>query len=173
MASGTLIPCYWDGAHFIPTGPGHVARADREFGRGEVVTLTRWEPRSQRSHNHQFAEVHEAWQNLREADGMQFPTPEHLRKHALIMCGYATRTDYPCGTKAEAQRWAHRLSGMDAYAVVTISETVVTVWQAESQSTRAMGKRRFQESKTAILNWLADRIGTAPETLTANAGRAA
>ena len=48
---------------------------------------------------------------------------------------------------------------MDEHAVVLISEAVVSVYTAQSQSFRAMGKERFQASKDAVLEALADMIG--------------
>jgi hypothetical protein len=41
----------------------------------------------------------------------------------------------------------------------------VTVLTALSQSRRAMGKKRFQASKDAVLAFVAELIGTSPATL--------
>jgi ABC-type nickel/cobalt efflux system permease component RcnA len=48
---------------------------------------------------------------------------------------------------------------MDDFAVVTVSEAVVTVYTAKSQSMRAMGKKAFAESKEAVLRILSEMLG--------------
>jgi hypothetical protein len=42
---------------------------------------------------------------------------------------------------------------------------VLTRWTAESQSLHEMGKERFQESKSRVLDILAEMIGVDPTTL--------
>lgn len=113
--------------------------------------------------------MNEAWQNLPENMVEQFPTSEHLRKWCLIRAGYAEHRNIVAANKAEAQRLAAFVKPMDSYAVVTVRECVVTVYTAESQSMKAMGKQRFQESKDAVLSLLAAMIGTDPVEI----GRAA
>ena len=45
---------------------------------------------------------------------------------------------------------------LDGYAVTVVDGRVAYCLTAESQSLKAMGGRRFQDSKQAILDWLAD-----------------
>ena len=54
---------------------------------------------------------------------------------------------------------------MDEFAIVTVSEAVVNVWTAKSQSVKAMGKKDFQASKDAVMAILAEMIGTARAAL--------
>ena len=64
-------------------------------------------------------------------------------------------------------RLAARMSG---YAVTEVQGTVAYCHTPLSQSQRAMGGKVFQESKQAVLEWLADLLSVTPEAL-ANAGR--
>ena len=166
------IPFQWQGDAFTPM-PGFGKRCDELFVVGQVYRLVEQEDRSAASHRHYFACINAAWENLNEEAVRRFPTPEHLRKFALIRAGYATSVDFPCASRAEAVRWASRLESQIDYAVVTVSEAVVTVWTAKSQTARAMDKATFQASKDAVLDIIAALIGTDPATLSANAGQAA
>lgn len=142
---------------------------------GEIVTVSIERGRSMNSHRHQFAFVREAWQNLPEAL-MEMPwaeTAETLRKHALIATGFHQTYTLDCGANATAQRVKTALvsaeAGKHGYALGRVRGPVVTIWTPESQSLRSMGGARFQESKTAILDWMAAQIGVTPERLRAQA----
>lgn len=162
------LPFTWNGEAMIPAR-GFAKRCDAEFTIGMAYNLEAVEQRSAKSHAHYFAAINEAWQNLPEDQADRFPTSEHLRKWCLIRAGFAEQRQIVAASKAEAQRLAAFVKPMDSYAVVTVRDAVVTVWTAESQSQRAMGKERFQASKTAVLELLALMIGTDPVEL----GRAA
>lgn len=148
---------------------GFVALANKEFVVGEVYTLDIADPaRSMASHRHFFASVYDAWLNLPEAETQRFPTADHLRKYALIRAGYRDERSIVCGSKAEAVRVGAFVKPMDDYAVVAVSEAVVRVYTAKSQSPRAMGRKVFQESKDAVLGVLADMIEVSREQLLFN-----
>lgn len=138
---------------------------------GETVFVTIERVRSDNSHKHQFAWVKDAWANLPEhlQDRRWAETPETLRKHALIATGFFNTYTLDCGASATAQRVKGALVAAEAkaegYAVGQVKGPVVTVWTPQSQSYRAMGRERFQESKTAILEWIAAQIGCSPEDL--------
>lgn len=168
----TPLPFRWDGEAFAPL-PRFVKAADREFVVGEVYRLAPIEDRSMLSHRHYFAAIREAWQNLPETEGERFPTPEHLRKHALIRTGYRDEKTFVAASKADALRLAAFVRPMDEYAVVTVSEAVVRVWTAQSQSVRAMGKKAFQTSKDDVLAFLEGMVGVGPGELMQQAGKAA
>lgn len=144
---------------------------------GEIVFVTIEHGRSGRTHKHQFAWLKDAWQNIPD-DLMGMPwaeTPETLRKHALIATGYHQTYTLDCAHEATARRVKAALvaaeAGKHGYAIGRVRGPVVTIWTPESQSTRAMGGKRFQESKTAIMDWIADKIGVTSEEL--KNGRAA
>jgi hypothetical protein len=165
--SAPPVPCVWlnhEGV-FRPTG-NYGALAAKHYGDGEVVALVPHEDRSFSSHRHFFAVVREAWLNLDEADTERFATPEALRKYALVRTGYRDERTIACASKAEALRVAAFVRPMDPYAVVTVSEAVVRVWTAQSQSTKAMGAKDFQRSKDDVMGFLAQMIGVDPASLT-------
>lgn len=138
---------------------------------GETVIVSIERLRSGPSHRHQFAWVSKAWLTLPESVQMMpwAETPETLRKHALIATGYSNSVTVDCGKNAAAHRVKAALIAAETrahgYALAQVRGPVVTVWTPESQSYRAMGGKRFQESKTAILEWVAAQIGVLPEAL--------
>lgn len=142
-----------------------------DLSEGEVVHVTIERGRSENSHRHQFAWLRDAWLNLPEDCQMQpwAETPETLRKHALIATGFHHVTVLDCGAKATAQRVKAALVAAEAkahgYALGQVRGPILRVWTPESQSMRAMGGERFQESKAAIMDWIADQIGCQPEQL--------
>ena len=165
MSETPPVRMTWDGEAFVPETQYQAKLCDRYFVVGERYQLVEHHDRSSRSHRHFFACVNEAWQNLPEDLAERFPTSEHLRKYALIRAGYRDERSIVAASKAEAQRMASFVKPMDEYAVVTVSEAVVTVYTAKSQSTRAMGKKTFQESKEAVLDVLAALIHVDRDTL--------
>lgn len=144
-------------------------RADLAYVVGETYRLVEHHDRSQSSHNHYFALINEAWQTLPDHMLDEYPTAEHLRKKMLIRCGYADERSIVCASKAEAQRVAAFVKPMDDYAVIAVREAVVRVYTAQSQSTKAMGATVFQESKTKVIDAIADLLGVDADDL----GRAA
>lgn len=165
MSTDTPVLWRWDGEAMHPLSQVWAKRADQQFVIGETYRMEAREERSARSHSHYFACVHEAWMNLPEHEALRYPTAEHLRKYALVMTGYRDERTIACASKAEAERVAAFVRPMDDYAVVSVREAVVRVWTAKSQSVRAMGKKPFQESKTKVLDFLADLIGADPTSL--------
>lgn len=166
------IPFVWDGEAMVPAERFR-KHCDKEFVVGLEYPLVIHESRSRASHNHFFASIEEAWLNLPEHLQEHFPSSEHLRKYALIKSGYADNRSIVCASKAEAQRLACFIKPMDAYAIVSAHEATVTVWTAQSQSHKAMGKAVFQKSKDDVLDIIAGLVGVKPQTLAQEAGQAA
>lgn len=137
---------------FVPASDYWSRRADLIYVVGETYQMVPHEDRSQATHNHFFASIGNAWQNLPDAMLDEYPTAEHLRKKMLVKCGYADERSIVCASKAEAQRVAAFIKPMDEYAIVVVREAVVRVYTAQSQSTKAMGRKLFQESKQAVLD---------------------
>lgn len=167
-----MILYRWQGDAMEPL-PRFREECDREFVVGQIYRLDVYEERSHKSHAHYFACIADGWQNLPENLAADFPTPECLRKHALIRSGYADKRTFVASSKAEALRIAAFIRPLDEYSIVTVDGAMVTEYRAQSQSQRAMGAKTFQASKDAVLNYIAGLIGTTPATLAANAGRAA
>lgn len=159
--NGTLVPV------------GDAARdAVAKLAHGASVMVEINSPRSQKSHAHQFAWIASAWASIPE-DMAELPwaaTPETLRKHALIATGYHQCVTLDTGNGTAARRIMAALRDAEyrahGYAVGKVDGLMVRIFTPESQSVRSMGNDRFQKSKTAILEWIADKIGVAPEELT-------
>src|SRR4051794_8892538 len=167
------IPFRWDGDAMVPVSQHWARRSDASYAIGEVYNLIAHEERSSVSHRHYFAEINEAWRNLPEHLAEAYPTPEALRKFALIKAGYADPHPFVCNSRAEALRLAAYLKPVDTYSVVTVKDAVVTRYTAQSQSQRAMGAKTFQASKQAVLEIVSEMVGVSAEVLRANAARAA
>ena len=167
------IVCAWDGEHLTPVGQTWARRADAQWVVGERYYVEIRQERSQASHRAYFASINEAFQNLPEDVAERFPSPDALRKYALIKAGYCNSDSIVAGSKAEAQRLAAFVRPREQFAVVTVKDAVVTVYTAHSQSVRAMGKAYFEKSKAAVLDIVAQMIGTTAPALERNAGAAA
>lgn len=157
----TLLFRYEGEGEFRAASTYHARRADLAYVVGEVYPLQVEQQRSQATHNHEFAAIADMWASLPERyrDEPWAQSPEHLRKYALIRCRYCDTQTYACGSRAEAERWARNLRPLDEYSIVTVEGTTVYRFTAQSQSRKAMGAKLFQESKTAILEFIEDLIG--------------
>jgi hypothetical protein len=176
MRSNDLIRVVWTGLALEPDGNFAMHQLHDRLGAGEVINVDLDPDRSEKSHKHQFAFVRTAWQTLPdELKTMPYAkNADTLRKHALIETGFCDTEMLPVGCPRRAERVATSLSRvavrLHGYAVTNIEGTVVYCHTPHSQSQRAMGAAAFQDSKQAVLEWLAGLIGVTPDQL-ANAGR--
>jgi hypothetical protein len=165
--SASPLPFMYEGDGRFAALPRAKAACAEHYGQGEVVMLAPVEERSEVSHRHEFVWLKDAWASLPEHLAAEYPSPEHLRKRALIATGWALMRDYACASRAEATRLAATLKAeLDEYVVIQLQDTVVRVFRAKSQGYRKMNREDFQASKTAILEWVAGLIGVTPEQLT-------
>lgn len=170
-----MIRCRWNGEALLPVGHYGLSAAREQMQPGDTVIIAIDHPRSPNTHNHQFAEVADAWRHLPEAvQNMPWAAnPDTLRKHALIVTGFHNVETVDAGSKAAAERVAALLSrhatAAHGYAITRAKGPLVTCWTPVSQSMRAMGAKDFQRSKEAVLNWIAAQIGVTPEQLEGNA----
>lgn len=142
------------------------ALCDREFVIGEIYRLSENEEASDETRGHYFACIRRAWDNLPEALMQEYPTPEHLRKKALILCRYANMAQYACDNESDALRQAAFYAPLLDYSIITTKGNVVTVLSAKSQSRSAMpGKGDFQKSKQDVLEFCASLCGLTVEQL--------
>lgn len=167
------LPFKWNGETMEPANPHWARRADALYAIGETYLMEPHEQRSRATHNHQFAEVAEAWKNLPEKWAARLPTPEHLRKYALIKAGYADSRTFVAASAKQARDLVAFLRPSDEFSIVTADAATVTIWTAQSQSQRAMGKARFQASKQAVLEVISAMIEVTPAALRDNTARAA
>lgn len=168
MISGPIV-MRWEGDVMRPLGR-FAAEADRRYVIGQAYAMDEIQERSSASHAHYFAVLKEAWQSLPETLTDRFPTPEHLRKFALVKAGFRDERTVLCGSRAEAQRVAAFIAPMDEFAVVSVSGTAVILLTPKSQSMRAMGKTDFEASKAKVLEVIADMLGVEPDRLSSAAG---
>lgn len=170
--STTPITYTWDGDAMIPLA-NLARRCDQLFVVGERYRLEEVNERSMVSHAHEFAWLADAWKTLPEDLAALYPSPEHLRKRALIQAGFYNEEIIDVGTKAGALRVAAYVRGRDDFAYVVVRGTVVVVRTAKSQARKAMNRKEFQESKQAVLEIVSEMIGVSPQALAAETGRAA
>lgn len=174
--SNIPIAFEWTGDEMTPLRGRQTDLANARYIVGKRYALVEWEERSLASHHHQFAWLHDAWMNLPDEISVKFSTPEHLRKHALIMTKWCDVTEFPCNSESEADRVMAVVQHYDNYCMVTRHETLVTVYTARSQKMRgegAMTKAEFQQSKSDILEYVAALLQVEPKTLLENGGMAA
>lgn len=159
MATAPLLLRYEGEGDFRVMSNYWAARADKEFVVGEVYKMVEHHDRSDASHNHYFAAVKNGFDNLPDHMKGEYPTVEHLRKKALIRCGYRNERDIVLSSMAEAERVASFMRPMDDYCIVVPVNCVVRVWTAKSQKKSAMDAREFQQSKTDVLDFIDDLLG--------------
>lgn len=164
--------CEWTGEGFRPLGRS-AREADAQFVIGQRYRLAEIEERSQSSHNHEFAWLAEAWRNLPEDLTDEYPSPEHLRKRALVQAGYYDEQIIDAGSNAAALRVAAAIRVRSEFSLVIVRGPIVVIRDPKSQSRRAMGNKLFQESKSAVMEIVSNLIGVAPDELRREAGRAA
>lgn len=163
----------WNGDAFVP-GRGYWAgKCNERFAVGHRYAFEEVLERSSNTHRHYFAAVHEGWKNLPEIWAQEFKTSEHLRKHCLIKAGFCDMQVLLCDTEDDALRFATFMQASAGYDVVVATDFTVTRCTAHSQSYRAMKKDEFQRSKVAVLDLIAEMIGTSRDALEANAEAAA
>jgi hypothetical protein len=155
----------WNGEAFDPASGYWRRMANDHLVVGQRYRMVEEAERSGASHNHEFAWLKEAWNSFPDALLDQYPNTEILRRHGLIAKGYCTMVQHTCKSGPEAERLATIIRPYDTYAIVRQRGSVVTVYRAVSQSKRAMGPRQFQESKTALMEFVGDLLGVDPETL--------
>lgn len=159
-----LFRCVWRDGALVPE-PRFARWCDEQFGEGEVIQLERHEDRSTQSHNHYFASVKTCWDNLPDHEiENRFPTPDALRKWALIRNGYCTESSVVCDNNEQANIIA-AFMGKREGEIIVVKENVIKKYVAKSQSYAAMDKQEFQESKVLVLDTLAELIAVTRKRL--------
>lgn len=141
--------------HATPDGRWSSRLAERTRTSSHAYRLIVAAERSAASHRQYMASVQEAWANLPEHLAEHFPSPDHLRKWALIKTGF-------CNIQKIVGK--HRIA-VNGYSVVTVEDGVATIYTAKSQNYSAMPKKEFEASKKAVLDLLADVVGVTAEEL--------
>jgi hypothetical protein len=174
MARARPVLFRWNAAtHSMVANRRFEQMAASEYRDGEEYPMVVQEMRSAVSHNHYFAAVNDGWNNLPESIADDFKTSTHLRKWCLVQTGYANEKTVVCDSQAEVTRLVRTCCMLDEFAVLKVSGNVVKIFTPLSQSNTHMDKKTFQESKQAVLDKIAELIGTSAETLSDNAGQSA
>lgn len=160
----------WRDGVFVPENR-LASYCDETFGEGEVVTFERHEDRSMASHNHYFACIQTAWDNLPNAEE-RFPTPESLRQWALIRSGHCTENTIVLDTPEQAAVVAGFMGNSEG-TIIVVRNNIIKKYTAKSQSMKAMNKDEFQRSKVDVLDTIAELIAVTRKRLEHNAGAAA
>lgn len=168
MTDAPPIRFAWDGESLAPAGPHWARLADRHYVIGEQYMMVEHHDRSAASHRHYFALLNDAFANMPEDMADRFATVEHLRKYALVRAGFCDERTFVAASKAEAARLAAFMRPLDEYAVIAVNEYAVKVYTAQSQSTTAMGKKRFNDSKNRVLDIVSQLIGVSVDDLSKN-----
>lgn len=143
----------WNGDCMVPEAR-FLPLCNKQFVVHEVYPLMPVEARSMKSHNHYFASIHSAWENLPEAIAKRYPTAEALRAKALVETGFCHERDYVCDTPAKATYLARIIRNYSEYSVIRIGGKVVKVFEPKSQSIASMSPEEFKASKEAVLDWI-------------------
>ncbi|MGQ3671833.1 hypothetical protein ACT6QG_05495 [Xanthobacter sp. TB0136] len=165
------IPMQWDGEALRPVSPYWAREADKHYVVGDKYPMAPEYGRSVASHNHLFAWLEPAWHSLPECYGDErwAETPETLRKHALIKCGFHHTTILDIGAKAPAIRVRDALQAAETklhgYAIGMVRGPIVQIWTPESMSKKHMDRARFQQAKQAIMEWIADILSVSTADL--------
>lgn len=143
----------WTDADTMVPVERFVPMCRRQFVVGQEYALEPVAERSMKSHNHYFATLSEMYDNLPEPVAKRFPTFDHFRGWCLVQTGFAHEKVYACDSNKLARQLAAGIRSFAEYAVISISDNVVHVFEPMSQSIAAMGGGdRWRESKEAVLN---------------------
>jgi len=154
----------WDGKAMIPL-PRFNALVRKQYTINDTYFLSVHEERSTASHRHYFACINEAWRNLPEKKVATYPTPEHLRKWALVRAGYYNERSIVCTSDDQADAVIAMIEALDEYAVIVAKKGTVKVFTAISQSVDNMTKEKFERSKQDVLAVLSEVIGVTTQQL--------
>ncbi len=154
----------WDGEAFYPEARFQW-QCQQDYAVGEKYQFEALPMRSVASHNHYFAALTDAWLNIREDYPRKFPSPEHLRKWALVETGHCTENVTVYDTSKDARQAATRIRVRDAYVVMQVKGNVLYEWEPLSQAVLAQDPEKFQKAKTAVLDLLASMIGVKQKQL--------
>jgi hypothetical protein len=162
----------WDGEHWTPL-PYFKPQATRQLKPGHIYRIELVEIRSKQSHDHLFACLGVAFDNLPEAHANRWQTPDQLRKWCLCQTAFRDTQEFHAPSHAEAIRLATHFAQLREFSVCEIRNNMVLRHTPHSQDYAHMADREFQASKSAVLNVLANILGVPAEDLQREGGQAA
>jgi hypothetical protein len=162
MTLHTLTFC-WNGEAMIPIERS-AGIAKKQFTKDAFYVLEPHDPVSHKERGFYFASIKSAHDNLPPDAVERYPTPEHLRKWALIKSGWRKENHTVCDSNDDALRLAAFLRRLDDFAVVIVKESVVQIFVARSQKVGNvedgfMTADEWKRSKQDVLDILSQQIG--------------
>lgn len=106
-----------------------------------------------------FAIMRDAHANMPDHWRTLLPSPEHLRKFILCRTGHCDSTATTCGNKKMAANVAALARKLDAFAVVDVVGSIVTVATARSMRKRACPKAVFMPLSEKAYAYLNEMLG--------------
>ena len=156
------ITATWNGERFV-LPPISRMKCKETLQPNEAVVLEVKRPRHLAMHRRFMAMVADYHSNLPEhlADAPFAASPDHLRKYALIRCGFADTTTHTAKSEAEALRVEETFQSMrgDTFALVYRQGLIVCRSVALSQAFAAMNQKSFKQSSEHIEEFLATLVG--------------
>ena len=156
---------YDGGGVFIPPGVAVRDMLDKKLVVGECYRLDIYNERSEAFHGKYFATISEAWTHLPMPWDQMLPTPEHLRKYALIKAGWCDSIIMPMKSKTDAIASVHAMKLLDAYCIATATGNVLTIWKARSQRKAFQSAKEFYETAVRVFDVIGGIIGVDPLSL--------
>ncbi|OFX05672.1 MAG: hypothetical protein A3E78_03240 [Alphaproteobacteria bacterium RIFCSPHIGHO2_12_FULL_63_12] len=144
---------FTEDGHFVPH-ERFMPLCWKQYAIGAEYPMIPVEPRNMKSHNHFFACIHTAWENLPEALQKKYPTEEALRAKALVETNWCTERDHVCDTPGKAKYLAGIIRHYSEYSVIKVSGNVVKVFEPKSQAVALMPAEDFKQSKEDVLDWI-------------------
>jgi hypothetical protein len=163
------MPFVWRAGAMWPD-PRFAQLAKRQFADGARYVL---EPHDEVSHaerGHYFASVNDAWKNLSDEATARYPTPNHLRKWALVKAGWRKENFTVCDSDDRALHLAAFVRNLDDAAVVVVEKNVVRTYVARTQKIGPpeqgyMTRDEWKRSKQDVLDILSGTIGVSRKAL--------
>lgn len=107
-----------------------------------------------------FAIIREVWQTLPDDVAKHYASSEHLRKAALIHCGWCESITIAAGSKTAALEIAAKLPQLDRYAIARPQGSIVEIFTARSIAKRACPKAQFMPLSEKVYTWLSQLVGS-------------
>lgn len=158
-----MVPMIYEGnGKFSASSIYHKMRCEKMFGAGQEITFEELGDRNMNRHRMYFARLKELWLTLPESMAEDFPSPEALRKFALVRTGYCTQKKIVCRSNQDAIETAAFIESLGTYVICEVVMRVLTIWVPQSQAVRNMGKSEFDKSVTDVLDYCERLVRSEP-----------
>ena len=160
----------WDAANRVMRPQERFNRlCDRQYQDGELYALGPVEDIDNVSRGKFMKAIKMTWENL-PAKYKRFPSPEHLRKAALVGAGWCNQSHDVFDSVADAKRHADGIRNANGYAVIVRSGCVVDVRIARSIAAGQITAEKWREVRPRALDWASEQINVAREAVEREVG---